>query len=94
MMFKDIKSIFCKNMLRYYENCIFDVIILFSLFFKLIAQLFKLIAKILNNTTANKNLPCNDFCGCSPTCENTDLDPILQNNYFPEDDSEKVNDDL
>ena len=87
MMFKDIKSIFRKIMLRYYENCIFDVIILFSLF-------FKLIAKILNNTTANKNLPCNDFCGCSPTCENTNPDPILQNNYFPEDDSEKVNDDL
>ena len=42
----------------------------------------------------NKKVPCTDFCNCGPTYDNTDSDPILENSNFPDDDNEKVNDDL
>ena len=41
----------------------------------------------------NKRLFTN-FCGCVPTCENMDSDPMLESNDFPDNDDEKINDNL
>ena len=42
----------------------------------------------------NKKLSFTDFCGCAPSFENMDCDPVLASNNFPDNDDEKVNDDL
>ena len=65
------------------QNCILDVIILFSYFF---SNCSTRRCKCINNTKVNKKFPCTDFCGCDSTCENTDSDSILENNDFPDDD--------
>ena len=91
MIFKCIKLILIKLQL-YYKNCIFNVIILSSLFFS--GNCSILWCKCTNNITSNKKFPFTDFCGCGPTCQNTDSDSILEKNDFPADDEENVNYDL